>query len=241
MFKEKPRAVVLLSGGLDSATCLAIAGEQGFQPYALTVRYGQRHEAEIAAAAHLAKAGRAQGHDIIDIDLAQFGGSALTGDADVPKGRSDVDIQTGIPVTYVPARNTIFLSLALARAETLNARDIFIGVNAMDYSGYPDCRPEFIEAFGRLANLATKVGVEAPERGEAGITIHAPLIGMTKSAIVECGDQLGVDFARTVSCYDPVSGAGGKDVLHCGRCDACSLRKKGFKEAGLPDPTPYLD
>jgi len=240
VFKEKPRAVVLLSGGLDSATCLAIAGEQGFQPYALTVRYGQRHEAEIAAATYLAKAGRAQGHDIIDIDLAQFGGSALTGDADVPKGRSDVDIQTGIPVTYVPARNTIFLSLALARAETLNARDIFIGVNAMDYSGYPDCRPEFIEAFGRLANLATKVGVEAPERGEAGITIHAPLIGMTKSAIVERGHQLGVDFARTVSCYDPVSGAGGKDVLHCGRCDACSLRKKGFKEAGFPDPTPYL-
>jgi len=241
--KEKPRAVVLLSGGLDSATCLAIAGEQGFQPYALTVRYGQRHEAEIAAATHLAKAGRVHGrsvgHDIIDIDLAQFGGSALTGDADVPKGRSDVDIQTGIPVTYVPARNTIFLSLALARAETLNARDIFIGVNAMDYSGYPDCHPAFIEAFERLANLATKVGVEAPERGEAGITIHAPLIGMTKSAIVERGHQLDVDFARTVSCYDPVSEAGDNDVLHCGRCDACSLRKKGFKEAGLPDPTPY--
>jgi len=237
--KEKPRAVVLLSGGLDSATCLAIAEEQGFQAYALTVRYGQRHEEEIAAATYLAKAGRARGHDIVDIDLAQFGGSALTGDAEVPKGRSDVGMQTGIPVTYVPARNTIFLSLALARAETLNARDIFIGVNAMDYSGYPDCRPEFIEAFGTLANLATKVGVEASERGEAGITIHAPLIGMTKSAIVERGHQLGVDFARTVSCYDPVSEAGGKDVFHCGRCDACSLRKKGFKEAGLPDPTPY--
>ena len=238
---EKLRAVVLLSGGLDSATCLAIARDQGFQAYALTVRYGQRHEAEIAAAVHLAEIGGAEGHDIIDIDLAHFGGSALTGDADVPKGRSEAEIQTGIPVTYVPARNTIFLSLALARAETLKARDIFIGVNAMDYSGYPDCRPEFIDAFETLANLATKAGVEASDEGEDAITIHAPLIGMTKSAIVECGSLLDVDFARTVSCYDPVSGAGAASVHHCGRCDACLLRKKGFQEAGLPDPTPYQE
>ena len=233
----KPKAVILLSGGLDSATCLAIAKGQGFLPHALTFRYGQRHQAEIAAAARIAEAEGAAGHDVIDIDLAQFGGSALTADIDVPKGRSEDDMNDGIPVTYVPARNTVFLALALARAETLNADDIFIGVNALDYSGYPDCRPEFIAAFEGLANLATKAGVEAAGaagKGKPRITIHAPLIEMTKAEIVTRGTELGVDFGQTMSCYDP-----GDGLRHCGRCDACLLRKKGFAGAGIDDPTDY--
>ena len=241
-----PKAVVLLSGGLDSATCLAIARTEGFDPFALTFRYGQRHQAEIAAAARIARA--ASGHDVIDIDLAQFGGSALTGDADVPKDRTAEDMADGIPVTYVPARNTVFLSLALARAETLGARDIFIGVNALDYSGYPDCRPEFIAAFESLANLATKLGVEAAGDGGARITIHAPLIDFSKSQIIQRGMELGVDYAGTLSCYDPEpvsgeegpGGAGEDEVRHCGRCDACLLRKNGFAGAGVPDPTDYV-
>ena len=227
-----PKAVVLLSGGLDSATCLAIARTEGFDPFALTFRYGQRHQAELAAAARIARA--AAGHDVMDIDLAQFGGSALTGDADVPKDRTAEDIADGIPVTYVPARNTVFLALALARAETLGARDIFIGVNALDYSGYPDCRPEFVAAFEALANLATKAGVEAADEGGARITIHAPLIDLSKSQIIQRGMKLGVDYAQTMSCYDP-----GDGLRHCGRCDACLLRKNGFAGAGLDDPTDY--
>ncbi len=227
-----PKAVVLLSGGLDSATCLAIARTEGFDPFALTFRYGQRHQAEIAAASRIART--AAGHDVIDIDLAQFGGSALTGDADVPKDRTAEDIADGIPVTYVPARNTVFLALALARAETLGARDIFIGVNALDYSGYPDCRPEFVAAFEALANLATKAGVEAAGDGGARIKIHAPLIDLSKSQIIQRGMELGVDYAQTMSCYDP-----GEGLSHCGRCDACLLRKNGFIGAGLDDPTDY--
>ena len=243
---DAPKAVVLLSGGLDSATCLAIAKAEGFDPFALTFRYGQRHRAELDAAARIARA--ATGHDVIDIDLAQFGGSALTGDADVPKGRTAEDIADGIPVTYVPARNTVFLALALARAETLGARDIFIGVNALDYSGYPDCRPEFVAQFESLANLATKTGVEAAGGAGQKITIHAPLIDLNKSQIIQRGLELGVDYAGTLSCYDPEShdpepgdrpGKTPGGVRHCGRCDACLLRKKGFAEAGVPDPTGY--
>jgi 7-cyano-7-deazaguanine synthase len=230
--KVGPQAVVLLSGGLDSATCLAIAKDEGFRPHALTFHYGQRHQVEIAAAARIAEG--VAGHDVIDIDLAQFGGSALTADIDVPKGRSEDDIQNGIPVTYVPARNTVFLALALARAETLGADDIFIGVNALDYSGYPDCRPEFIAAFEDLANLATKAGVEAAGEGKSRITLHAPLIEMTKAEIIARGTELGVDYAQTMSCYDP-----GDGLCHCGQCDACLLRKKGFAEAGIDDPTDY--
>jgi 7-cyano-7-deazaguanine synthase len=243
-----PKAVVLLSGGLDSATCLAIAKDQGFDPFALTLRYGQRHQAEIAAAEGIARAEGAAGHDVMDIDLARFGGSALTGNADVPKGRSENDMADGIPVTYVPARNTVFLALALARAETLAAKDIFIGVNALDYSGYPDCRPEFVAAFESLANLATKAGVEAADTGGPKITIHAPLIDLSKSEIITRGMALGVDYARTLSCYAPpvseevVSGGPGSGeggVRHCGRCDACLLRRKGFAGAGVSDPTDY--
>ena len=230
----KPKAVILLSGGLDSATCLAIAKDESFRSHALTFRYGQRHLAEIAAAARIAETEGAAGHDVIDIDLAQFGGSALTADIDVPKGRSEDDIKDGIPVTYVPARNTVFLALALARAETLCADDIFIGVNALDYSGYPDCRPEFIAAFEGLANLATKAGVEAAGKDKPKITIHAPLIEMTKAEIVTRGAKLGVDYGQTMSCYYP-----GDGLRHCGRCDACLLRKKGFAGAGIDDPTDY--
>jgi len=241
---DKPRAVVLLSGGLDSATCLAIAEEEGFEPFALTFRYGQRHQAEITAAAGIA-GDTAAGHEIFDIDLAHFGGSALTGGADVPKDRSEADMAGDIPVTYVPARNTVFLSLALARAETLGAADIFIGVNALDYSGYPDCRPEYIEAFETLANLATKAGVEAAGGKGKRIAIHAPLIDLTKAGIIRRGMDLGVDYSRTMSCYDPVSGpeaeSSGGAFLHCGRCDACLLRKKGFAEAGVNDPTSYKE
>ncbi len=239
---DKPKAVILLSGGLDSATCLAIAADEGFEPYALTFRYGQRHQAEIAAATGIARNGAA-GHDIFDIDLAHFGGSALTGDYHVPKDRSEAEMAGDIPVTYVPARNTVFLSLALARAETLGATDIFIGVNALDYSGYPDCRPEYIEAFETLANLATKSGVEAAGGEGRRIVIHAPLIDLTKAGIIRRGMALGVDYSPTMSCYDPVSGpeSPGGAFLHCGRCDACLLRKKGFGEADIEDPTAYQD
>jgi 7-cyano-7-deazaguanine synthase len=237
--QDKRNAVVLLSGGLDSATCLAIAGAEGFRTHALTFRYGQRHQAEIAAAGKIAGIFAAASHDIFDIDLAQFGGSALTGDCDVPKDRSEADMGEGIPVTYVPARNTVFLAIALARAETLGARDIFIGVNALDYSGYPDCRPEYIDAFQTLANLATRIGIEATDSSGPGMTIHAPLQDLTKSDIIRKGISLGVDYSQTMSCYDPAPGAVDDSFVHCGHCDACQLRKKGFAEAAIDDPTVY--
>jgi 7-cyano-7-deazaguanine synthase len=219
-------AVVLLSGGLDSSTVLAIAHSEGFRTYAMTFRYGQRHEVEIEAATKIAqKMGVAQ-HIIADIDLRMFGGSALTSDMAVPKGQSP---QQGIPITYVPARNTIFLSFALAWAEVLGASDIFIGVNAVDYSGYPDCRPEYIEAYSRMANLATKAGVEGKQR----LTIHTPLIDLTKAQIIAKGLVLGVDYSLTISCYDPIDGKS------CGHCDACLLRKRGFQQNGIADPIPY--
>jgi len=235
----KPKAVVLLSGGLDSAVTLAMAAAEGFETHALTVRYGQRHAAEIAAAERVAGRHGVAGHDVVDVDLAAFGGSALTGAGEVPKDRGAAAIAAGIPVTYVPARNTVFLALALARAETLGARHIFLGVNALDYSGYPDCRPEFVAAFERLANLATKAGVEAARDGQPQIRLHAPLIAMTKAEIVGKGAELGVDFASTLSCYDPRPVRSDKGARHCGRCDACQLRKKGFAEAGVVDPTDY--
>jgi 7-cyano-7-deazaguanine synthase len=221
---------VLLSGGLDSTTTLAIAKGRGFSPYALTVQYGQRHVVEIDAARHVAEAIGATEHKIVDLDLRAFGGSALTDDIPVPKDRTDEEIGTGIPATYVPARNTVLLSLALAWAEVLRAPDIFLGVNALDYSGYPDCRPEFVRAFEDLANLATKAGVE----GRAKFTIHTPLIRMTKKEIIRTGLGLGVDYGPTVSCYDPSD-----DGAACGACDACKLRLKGFAELGVPDPASY--
>jgi 7-cyano-7-deazaguanine synthase len=218
-------AIVLLSGGMDSATCLAIAKGEGFACYALSFRYGQRHALELDAAARLASTLGAEAHRIVDIDLGAFGGSALTADVAVPKDRSDAAIGAGVPITYVPARNTIFLAYALAWAEVLGAADLFIGVNALDYSGYPDCRPEFIAAFQSMARLGTRI---------AGLTIHAPLSAMTKAGIVRRGVALGVDFGMTRTCYDP--GAAG---AACGHCDACILRLKGFREAGMPDPAPY--
>ncbi|MCZ8317831.1 MAG: 7-cyano-7-deazaguanine synthase QueC [Lysobacteraceae bacterium] len=218
------RAVVLVSGGMDSAVVLAIARARGFETYALSVRYGQRHSAELDAAARNAASLGAVAHKVVDVDLRSIGGSALTADIAVPESPSD-----GIPVTYVPARNTIMLSVALGWAEVLGARDLFCGVNAVDYSGYPDCRPEFIAAFERLANLATKVGVE-----EGGLKVHAPLIAMSKADIVAEGLRLGVDFAQTVSCYQ--ADAAGRA---CGRCDACRLRAEGFVKAGAPDTTRY--
>jgi 7-cyano-7-deazaguanine synthase len=220
-------AVVLLSGGLDSATALAIARAEGFTPFALSFRYGQRHGIELEAAARVAAAMSVSEHAIVDIDLRRFGGSALTADIAVPKGRSTDAMAAGIPVTYVPARNTVFLSFALAWAETLGAGDIFIGVNALDYSGYPDCRREYIAAFERMANLATRAAVE----GHRQVRIHAPLIRLTKAEIIRQGQALGVDYALTSSCYDPQPG--GKP---CGQCDSCQLRAKGFAEAGVPDP-----
>ena len=223
-------AVVLLSGGLDSTTVLAIAKSEGYVPYALSFRYGQRHVAELDAARRIAGAAGVAGHVVAEIDLRVFGGSALTADIDVPKGRSDEDMGAGIPITYVPARNTIFLSFALAWAETLGASDIFVGVNALDYSGYPDCRPEYIEAFERMANLATKAGVEGTQR----LQIHAPLMQLTKEGIIRRGLELGVDYAATLSCYDP--DAQGRA---CGSCDACLLRLRGFAAAGVPDPATY--
>ena len=224
---ERRRAVVLLSGGLDSTTVLALAREQGFETYALSFRYGQRHMQELAAAEIVARAQGAARHVVAQIDLREFGASALTADIAVPKGRSSGEMASGIPITYVPARNTVFLSFALAWAETLGASDIFIGVNALDYSGYPDCRPEFIAAFETLANLATKAGVEGRQR----LKIHAPLGHMSKAQIVKEGLRLGVDYAQTSSCYDP-----GEDGRPCGACDSCLLRAKGFAQAGLKDP-----
>ncbi|MFM7846842.1 MAG: 7-cyano-7-deazaguanine synthase QueC [Planctomycetota bacterium] len=223
-------AVVLLSGGLDSATALALAQQAGFRPYALSFRYGQRHAVELQAATAIARQAAVARHVILDIDLRQFGGSALTADIAVPKHDRAEEIELGIPVTYVPARNTIFLSMALAWAETLNCGDIFIGVNALDYSGYPDCRPEFIEAFETLANRATKAAVEGTQR----VTIHAPLIHWSKAEIIRRGTELGVDYSLTTSCYDPSD-----QGLACGHCDSCLLRRKGFSEAGIPDPTRY--
>ena len=223
-------AVVLLSGGLDSATCLAMARAEGFRCHTIAFDYGQRTRSELQAAERVSAALGAESHRVIELGMGGIGGSALTDHAiDVPENGGD-----GIPVTYVPARNTVFLALALARAETLCADDIFIGVNALDYSGYPDCRPEFIAAFEGLANLATKAGVEAAGKDKPKITIHAPLIEMTKAEIVSRGTELGVDFAHTMSCYDP-----GDGLRHCGRCDACLLRKKGFAGAGVDDPTDY--
>lgn len=221
------KAVVLVSGGLDSATVLAIAREEGFENYALSFRYGQRHVYELESAKKVAKALGARDHIIVDFDLRRFGGSALTSDIAVPKDRSASEMAGSIPVTYVPARNTIFLSFALAYAETLGASDIFIGVNALDYSGYPDCRPEYIEAYTRMANLATKAGVEGTQR----LRIHTPLIQLTKAQIIQRGRELGVDYALTSSCYDP-----GPHGEPCRKCDSCLLRQKGFTEAGLPDP-----
>ena len=222
-----PKAVVLLSGGLDSATVLAIAASEGFATHAMTFRYGQRHLVEVDAAQRVAQALGAREHVIVDFDLRQFGGSALTADIAVPKGRTAREMGEGIPVTYVPARNTIFLSFALAWAETLGACDIFVGVNALDYSGYPDCRPEYIAAFEAMANLATRTGVEGTQR----LRIHTPLIRLTKAEIIAKGAALGVDYALTSSCYDPSPGG-----APCGRCDSCVLRQKGFDEAGLRDP-----
>lgn len=221
------KAVVLLSGGLDSATVLAIAHSEGYEAYALSFSYGQRHAWELNAAQRVAAAIGAAEHRIAQIDLRVFGGSALTDEIEVPKGRATEEMTHGIPVTYVPARNTIFLSFALAWAEVLGANDIFIGVNALDYSGYPDCRPEFIEAFERMANLATKAGVE----GRQKLKIHTPLIAMTKAQIIQRGIELGVDYGLTSSCYDP-SPTGAP----CGQCDSCLLRQKGFRECGIEDP-----
>ncbi|MBP1747883.1 MAG: queC [Deltaproteobacteria bacterium] len=223
------KAVVLLSGGLDSSTTLAIAQSEGYELYALSFRYGQRHMREVEAAAGIARSVGVARHVVLDIDLRSFGASALTDNIEVPKGRDPSGVSKDIPITYVPARNTIFLSFALAFAESIRARDIFIGVNAIDYSGYPDCRPEFIAAFERLANLATKAGVE----GES-FTIHAPLISLTKSGIIRTGLSLGVDYSLTTTCYDPSA-----EGLACGSCEACLLRLQGFKEAGLKDPIDY--
>lgn len=225
-------AVVLLSGGLDSATCALIAKSEGFEVYAISFRYGQRHDGELTAAERVALAAAARKHIVVDIDLKQFGGSALTGDMAVPKKRSVEEMGDDIPVTYVPARNTVFLSLALAWAETLDAGDIFIGVNALDYSGYPDCRPEYIEAFERMANLATKAAVQ----GKRPVRIHTPLISLTKAEIIRRGLDLGVDYGMTSSCYDP-----SPDGAACGQCDACLLRLRGFAENGIEDPARYVD
>jgi 7-cyano-7-deazaguanine synthase len=231
MRADKRKAVVLLSGGIDSTTTLAIAKGLGFEIYALTFRYGQRHAAEAERAARIAGSFGVVRHIVTDIDLRMFGPSALTGGIDVPKSRSAAEIGRSIPATYVPARNTIFLSFALAWAEALRSRDIFIGANSVDYSGYPDCRPEYLEAFRKMANLATKEAVE----GGAGIRINAPLIRMTKAEIIRKGISLGVDYSMTLSCYDPA-----KDGGACGECDSCLLRKKGFREAGASDPTRYI-
>ena len=224
-------AVVLLSGGLDSTTMLAIARDEGFDPHAMTFRYGQRHVREIEAARRVAAAFSVRDHVVVDIDLRTFGGSALTADVAVPKDRSSDELSSGIPITYVPARNTIFLSFALAWAEVLGAGDIFIGVNAVDYSGYPDCRPAYVEAYERMANLATRGGVE----GTNPIRIRAPLMHLSKAQIIQRGLSLGVDYGATTSCYDPDA-----DGRACGHCDACALRLRGFADAGAKDPIAYV-
>lgn len=221
------KAVVLLSGGLDSTTVLAMAKSEGFSTYAMSFRYGQRHMVELQCARRVASRAGVTRHVIVDVDLRQFGGSALTDDIDVPKGRPEHELAAGIPITYVPARNTVFLSFALAWAETLAAQDIFIGVNALDYSGYPDCRPEYIAAYEHMANLATRAGVEGGQR----VRIHTPLIHLTKAQIIARGLALGVDYSLTCSCYDP-----SPDGKPCGACDSCTLRAKGFREAGETDP-----
>jgi 7-cyano-7-deazaguanine synthase len=223
------RAVVLLSGGLDSSTVLAVARRDGYEVHALSVDYGQRHRGELARARRVARALGAAHHRVVRVDLSSFGGSALTDAAiAVPKGRSAAAMARNVPVTYVPARNTVLLALALAHAETLGAEDVFVGVNAIDYSGYPDCRPAFLRAFERLARVATKAGVEGRP-----LRIHAPLLRLSKAGIVRLGTSLGVPYRLTLSCYDPVGGRA------CGRCDACTLRRKGFVEAGVRDPTVY--
>lgn len=227
---HKRRAVVLLSGGLDSTTTLAIALDEGYEVYALTFRYGQRHEVEIEAARRIAASSNISQHIVAEIDLRAFGGSALTDDIAVPKGRALEEMSCGVPITYVPARNTIFLSFALAWAEVLEASDIFIGVNALDYSGYPDCRPEYIAAYERMANLATKAGVE----GKQLLKIHTPLIALSKALIIKKGIELGVDYAMTITCYDPTP-----EGAACGECDACLLRLKGFAENNIADPAAY--
>jgi len=221
------KAVVLLSGGLDSTTVLAIVRDLGYLPYALSFRYGQRHSVELESAKKVAESIGAEKHIIADIDLRSFGGSALTADIDVPKNRPINEMESDIPITYVPARNTIFLSFALAWAEVLESSDIFIGVNALDYSGYPDCRPEYIEAYETMANLATKAGVEGCQK----LKIHTPLIDMTKAQIIQRGIELGVDYGITCSCYSPDAAD-----QPCRECDSCALRAKGFSEAGLSDP-----
>ena len=240
------KAVVLSSGGIDSTTAMAIAKSDGYEIYSLSFNYGQRHKIELEMAKKIAGFLGAKKHIIIDIDLRKFGGSALTADIDVPKDRHIEEMASGIPVTYVPARNTIFLSFALAWAEVLNADAIFIGVNALDYSGYPDCRPEYIKAFENMANLATKAGVEEKIR----FKIKMPLINMTKAEIIKKGRELGVDYNLTLSCYDPQLATlpfsselqtPDSKLIHCGRCDSCLLRKKGFKEAGIKDPTRYAE
>ena len=225
------KAVVLLSGGLDSTTTLAIARDEGYETYAMSFQYGQRHTVELACAENVAKTLGVKRHTIVDIDLRAFGASALTADIEVPKNRSDTEMENDIPVTYVPARNTIFLSYALAYAEVLVSDTIFIGATAVDYSGYPDCRPEYIEAYQGMANLATQAGVE----GKTELKIRAPLMDKTKAEIIQIGVALGVDYGLTLSCYDPDT-----EGSACGGCDSCLLRKKGFKEAGIPDPTRYI-
>lgn len=225
------RAVVLISGGLDSTTCLAMAKAKGFEPVCLAVAYGQRHAVELEQAKKVAAAMGVTDFRVVSIDLRQVGGSALTADIEVPKDRPSDEMSHGIPVTYVPARNALFLSLALGLAEVVGSADIYIGVNAVDYSGYPDCRPEFIQSFESMANLATKAGVEG-----ARFTVHAPLSGLTKADIIREGVKLGVDYGLTHSCYDPDT-----QGRACGRCDSCVLRKKGFEEAGVPDPTRYTE
>jgi 7-cyano-7-deazaguanine synthase len=229
MSTTEKSAIVLLSGGLDSATALAVARRDGFHCHALTIAYGQRHAVELEAAALVAAALGAVEHRVMHLDLRAFGGSALTADLPVPADRSEQEMSAGIPITYVPARNTIFLALALAFAEVKRSFDIFVGVNCLDYSGYPDCRPEFIKAFESLANLATKAGVEGGR-----FHVHAPLIQLTKAEIIRLGVSLGVDYALTHSCYDPTAAG-----LACGRCDSCRLRKAGFDAAGVADPTRY--
>lgn len=224
-----PRAVILLSGGLDSTTTLAIAKDEGFETYALSFRYGQRHEIELEAARHIASGANVSQHVEAEIDLRMFGGSALTDSLEVPKGRDVDEMSSGIPVTYVPARNTVFLSFGVAWAEVLGADDIFIGVNALDYSGYPDCRPEYIAAYEQMSNLATRRGTEGHR-----LTIHTPLIDLTKAQIIARGIELGVDYALTRSCYDPSPRSEA-----CGTCDSCLLRLKGFAENGISDPAPY--